>query len=125
MLVLDRLMRMVMGMPFGQMQPDPERHQQSGEDELRRDRLMDEGDRDDRAKERGEREISASPSAAEMTQRQHKQHETQADAAESDDERRACRGRRRQARPEKQREREIHASSRHALDERDDDRVRR
>ena len=28
-LVLDRLMRMVMGMPFGQMKPDAERHQQA------------------------------------------------------------------------------------------------
>ena len=38
-LVLDRLVCMVMGMPFGQMQPDAERHQQASDDQLRRDRL--------------------------------------------------------------------------------------
>ena len=38
-LVLDRLVRVFMGMPFGQMQPDAERHQQAGDDQLRRDRL--------------------------------------------------------------------------------------
>ena len=88
MLVLDRLMRVFMGMPLGQMKPDAERHQHAGEDELWRDRLMDEGDRDDSPKERREREIGAGPGAAEMAQRQDKQHETQADAAEPDNERR-------------------------------------
>jgi len=38
-LVLDRLVCMVMGMPFGQMQPDAERHQQACDDQLRSDRL--------------------------------------------------------------------------------------
>ena len=39
MLVLDRLVCMVMGMPFRQMQPDAERHQQASDDQLRGDRL--------------------------------------------------------------------------------------
>jgi hypothetical protein len=39
MLVLDRLVCVVMGMTFGQMQPDAERHQQARKDQLRRDRL--------------------------------------------------------------------------------------
>lgn len=72
MLVLSRLVGMVMGVPFGQMKPDAERHQRAGNNKLRRDRLMDEGNRDNRAKERREREIGASPSAAEMAQRQDK-----------------------------------------------------
>ena len=38
-LVLDWLVSMVMGMPFGQMQPDAERHQQARDDQLRSDRL--------------------------------------------------------------------------------------
>ena len=38
-LVLDCLVRVVMGMPFGQMQPDAERHQQARNDQLRSDRL--------------------------------------------------------------------------------------
>jgi hypothetical protein len=38
-LVLDRLVRVFMRMPFGQMQPDAERHQQARNDQLRRDRL--------------------------------------------------------------------------------------
>ena len=74
-LVLDWLVSMVMGMPFGQMQPDAERHQQARNDELRSDRLAQEGNRDDRAKERRDREISPGPSGAEMAQRQDKQHE--------------------------------------------------
>jgi hypothetical protein len=44
-LVLDCLVRMVMGMPFGQIQPDAERHQQARNDQLRRDRLAQQGDR--------------------------------------------------------------------------------
>jgi hypothetical protein len=74
-LVLDCLVRVFMGMPFGQMQPDAERHQQARDDQLRSDRLAQEANRDDRAKERREREISPSPRAAEMAQRQDKQHE--------------------------------------------------
>ena len=85
MLVLDRLMPMVMGMPFGQMKPDAKRHQHPRNDELQSDRLMKQDNCDDRAKERREREISAGTSAAEMAQRQDEQHEAQADAAESDD----------------------------------------
>ena len=75
MLVLDRLVCMVMGMPFGQMQPDSGRHQQARNDQLRRDRLAEQANRDHRAKKRREREISPSPSAAEMAQRQDKEHE--------------------------------------------------
>ncbi len=69
MLVLDRLMPMVMGMPFGQMKRDPKRHQHPGNDELQSDRLVKQENCDDRAKERREREISAGPSAAQMPQR--------------------------------------------------------
>lgn len=39
MLVLDGLVRVVMGMAFGQMQPDAEGHQQARNDQLRIDRL--------------------------------------------------------------------------------------
>ena len=89
MLVLDRLMRMVMGMLLGQMKPHAERHHEARNDELHSDRLTQQRNRDDRAKKRREREISPCPSAAEMTQRQDEQHETQADAAEADNQRRA------------------------------------
>ena len=39
MLVLDWLVDVSVGMPFGQMQPDAERHQQTRDDQLRSDRL--------------------------------------------------------------------------------------
>jgi hypothetical protein len=78
---------MFMGMPLDEMKPETERHEGAGDEQLRRDRLAQKQDRDDRAWERREREISAGPRAAEMTQRQHKQHETDADAKESDDNR--------------------------------------
>src|ERR1700722_2750777 len=74
-LVLDCVVYVFMGMPFGQMQPDAERHQQARNDQLRRDRLGEQGNRDDGAKERRDREISPSASGAEMAQRQDKQHE--------------------------------------------------
>ena len=74
-LVLDCLVQVFMGMPFGQMQPDAERHQQTRDDQLRSDRLAQEANRDDRAKERRDREISPGPSGAKMAQRQDKQHE--------------------------------------------------
>ena len=59
MFVLDRLVRVIVLMAFGQMQPEAKRHQRAGDDELSRERLAQEDDRDERAKERGEREISA------------------------------------------------------------------
>ena len=39
-LVLGRLVRVVMLMAFGQMQPEAKSHQRAGEDELNRDRLV-------------------------------------------------------------------------------------
>ena len=39
MFVLDRLVRMVMAMPFGQMEPEAERHKRAGDDQLSRHRL--------------------------------------------------------------------------------------
>ena len=38
-LMLDRLMRVVVLMAFGQMQPEAKRHQRAGEDKLSRERL--------------------------------------------------------------------------------------
>src|ERR1700734_1255974 len=96
-LVLDRFVRVVVLMVFGQMQPEAERHQRAGDDQLNRDRLVQEDDRDDRAKERREREIGAGPGAAEMTQSQDKQDETDPDTEESNHQRPANRAERRQA----------------------------
>ena len=102
--VLDRLVRMVMAVSFGQMKPEAERHKHAGADQLSRHRLAEQDDRDDRAKERREREISSRSGAAEMTQRQHKQHQTDPDPDEPDEERRTRRADRRQAGAEKQRQ---------------------
>lgn len=88
-LVLERVVRMVMDVLLSQMEPDAERHQHAGEDQLQRDRLLKQDNRDDRSEKRREGEISPGPRAAEMAQRQDEKHETQADAAEADNERRA------------------------------------
>ena len=40
-LVLDRLVRMLVAMSFGQMQPESERHKPASDDELRRHRLAE------------------------------------------------------------------------------------
>ena len=89
--VLDRLVRMVMLVAFGQMQPEAERDRRPGDDQLSRDRLAKERDRNDSSNERREREIGRRPGAAEMTQRPHKQYETNPDAEEPNDQRGAHR----------------------------------
>jgi hypothetical protein len=110
MFVLDRFVHVIMLMAFGQMQPEAKSHQRAGEGELSHERLTEENDRDGRAKEWSKREISACPRAAEMTQGQNKQDETDSDAEKPDHERRANRAERRQAGAEKQRQTQIHAA---------------
>ena len=124
MFVLDRVVRMLVAMSFGQMKPETERHKPTGDDQLSRHRLAYEDDRDHRAKERGEREIGARAGAAEMTQRRDKQHETHPDAKESDEQRRARRADRVQASAKDERHGQVYASSCEALDQRDDDGIR-
>ena len=89
--VLERLVLMLVAVPFGQMKPEAEGHQHAGNDQLRRHRLVEQDDRDCRAEERREREIGSSPGGAEIAQRQDEQNETDADAEEPDDERRLSR----------------------------------
>ena len=123
--VLDHLVRMVMAVSFGQVKPEAERHKHAGAEQLSRHRFAEQHDRDDRAEEWREREISAGSGAAEMAQRQHKQHQTDPDPKHPDEERCARRTGRRQAGAEKQRQSEVHASSHKALDQGDDHRVGR
>ena len=113
--VLDRLVRMFMTVSLGQMKPEAERHKHAGNDQLSRNRLAEQDDRDDRAEERREREIGSGSGAAEMAQRQHKQHETDPDAEKADEQRCARSADRRQAGAEKQRQGQIHASRRQRL----------
>jgi hypothetical protein len=66
-LVFDRLVRVFVTVPFGQMKPKAKRHKRAGNDQLSRQRLAEQDDRDDRAKERREREVGSGSGAAETT----------------------------------------------------------
>jgi hypothetical protein len=59
MFMLERIVRMVVAMRFGQMQPESDGHQNTGNDEGRGDRLPEERDRQQRPDERRRREIGA------------------------------------------------------------------
>ena len=64
-------MGMRVRVPLGDVQPDADRHQRSGSNELDRLRLLQGGDRGRRADEGGSREICAGARRAEVTQRDH------------------------------------------------------
>ena len=57
MVMLEWFVRMLMAVRFGQMQPEPDRHQDPGDDERRGDRLAEHRDRQRCADERCRREI--------------------------------------------------------------------
>ena len=67
-----RLVPMVVFVVFGQMQPNPGRHQDTSQRNLPSQRFIEADDRNERAKERRGREISSRSRAPEMTQGQHK-----------------------------------------------------
>ena len=92
-LVLQRFMGVLVLMPLGEMQPEAERHKEARDHEVGRNGLAEQGDGEDRAHERRQREIGAGPRRAEMAQREHEQGEADAIAEEADH-----RGRERQVR---------------------------
>lgn len=59
MLMREPIVVMLVLMPFGQMQPDSERHQPARRDQLRRDRLSQEDHGRDPTEERGQGEVGA------------------------------------------------------------------
>ncbi len=59
MVMLERFMRMLMAVRFGQVQPESDRHQNSGNDERRGDRFAEHCHGEERADERRGREIGA------------------------------------------------------------------
>ncbi len=123
--VLDRVVRMFVNVSLGEMQPQSERHKRAGSDQLSCDGLAQQGDRDNRAEEGSQREIGSGPGAAEVAQRQNKQHKTDPDAEKANQQRCAGRADGRQPGAKKQRESQIHASRHNAFDEGDDHRVGR
>ncbi len=120
MLVLDRVVRMFVNVSLGEMKPEAERHKHAGGDQLSCDGLAQQGDRDNRAEEGSQREIGSSPGAAEVAQRQDKQHKADPDADKTQRAAPPDGADGRQAGAEKQREGQVDASSHDAFDERDD-----
>lgn len=75
MLVLQRLVRVPVQVLFGEMQPHAGCHQCAAGQQRRRDRLVQQRDRDQRADERSGREIGTGARSAQAAQRQYEQHE--------------------------------------------------
>ena len=84
MLMLQRHMHVVMGVALCQMQPKPKRHQPARQDDLCGQRVVQQTDRQNRADERGEREIGPSPCGSQVAQGQHEQDKADANAEEPD-----------------------------------------
>ena len=74
-LVFERLVHMLVLVPFGEMQIKADRHQHAGSQQRGGQRLAEHDHRNPRADERRRREIRAGPRRAEMPQRQHEQHQ--------------------------------------------------
>lgn len=79
------LVDMLMFVAFGEMKPDARRHEAPGHKKLRRNRLSESDDRNDRAEKRSSREISTGPSRSEMPKRNDKQRKTYAVAKKTDE----------------------------------------
>ena len=73
-----RLVLMLVLVVFGQVQPDTERHQQAGQNQLCSDRFMQHCNGSDRSKERRRREVRAGSCGPEMAKRDYKQDEAHA-----------------------------------------------
>ncbi len=69
---------------FRKVQPDADRHQSSGQPEIRSRALAQHGERQSCAEERRHREIGAGPRRAQMPQRHNEEHEAYAVAEESE-----------------------------------------
>ena len=67
MLVFERFMAMRVAVPFGQMQPDADGHQRSGDPGLDADRFMQQRNGQHRAEERRHREVRAGAGDTELT----------------------------------------------------------
>lgn len=77
-IMLHRFVLVLVLVALRKVQINPQSHQQRCNEELGRDRLREQGDRERRADERRSREIRAGPGAAQRTKRQNKQHQTNA-----------------------------------------------
>ena len=76
--VFERLVRVLMLVTLGQMQPDPNPHQRGGDPERRRRRFAQQQDGDGGTDERRGGELGAGAGRAQATQRPHKKYQAQA-----------------------------------------------
>src|SRR5215468_193136 len=84
MAVLFLLVRVQMRMPFAQMQPDSDRHQHRGDDQLRGERFVVQSDSNRCPEEGCDGEIRSGSRTSKMTQRQHEQNEADTVAGKAD-----------------------------------------
>ena len=83
-LMFQRLVDMVVVVPFHQMQIETNGHQHGRENQRNSQRFAKHGDGQQRANERRHREIGAGPRRPEEPQPQHEEHEADAIAEEAD-----------------------------------------
>ena len=83
--VLDEFMDVLVLVALGEVQPDAERHEQAGRQQLPRHGVALEQHRDQSAEERRDRKIGAGARTAEMSQGEDEEHKACAIAHEADD----------------------------------------
>ena len=83
--VLERLVLMLVLVPLGEMEPHPGSHERRGEEGAPVQRLVERDGGDDRAHERGGREVRSGPGAAQTTKGEDEQDEARAVSEEADD----------------------------------------
>jgi hypothetical protein len=111
MLVLHRRVEMLVLVSLRQVQPKTNTHQQPRADQRHCHWIMQQGDCDDGADERREREVSPGPCSSEAPQGRHEQDQADAHAEKSDDDRPGYRGARWHSRAPRQGNAEVNASS--------------
>jgi hypothetical protein len=79
MFMLKRLVNVFMLVPLGHVQPQPESHQRPSDDQLQRQGVIENDQREQRADEWGQREVSSGSRGAEVTKRQHEHDQAYAD----------------------------------------------
>lgn len=125
MLMLERLMRVFMHMPLGQVEVEAHSHQSPRNNDLQGKRIAKNAQRQDRTDKGGQREIGAGAGSAEVAQAEHEHDQADADPEETDNRATSGDANRRQGRTQDQRQRQIGRASRKALDHGDLHRVGR
>lgn len=125
MLVFQALVCVTVFVTFGEMQPQPDGHEQPCQYQALRRRFAEQGDRQGSSDEGRQSEIGPGSGRAQMAQGQNEQHQADAIAQEPDKPHRKRAVQHGKLRAERQRQKEIYGSRRKPFDHGDLDRIGR